>query len=163
MLGLLRATGPCSPYDLKLRVAGSLGNFWTVAHSHLYAEPDRLVADGLASVEQERGGRRRKTYAINAAGDAALDGWLATPRPALAEIRNPALLQVFFGADPVAIARAQLPLHEAKLAEYEVLAAATADAPRGTQPGPRIALEAGLRTERVWVRYWRELSAGDTG
>ena len=157
VLGLLRVTGPCSPYDLKARISASVGNFWTVAHSHLYAEPDRLVADGLASMEQERGGRRRKTYAITPAGEAALDAWLATPRPALAEIRNPALLQLFFGADPAVIAREQLPLHEAKLAEYEALAAAAADAPPHAQPGPRIALEAGLRIEREWVRYWGEL------
>lgn len=160
VLGLLRDTGPCSPYDLKIRIAGSLGNFWTVAHSHLYAEPDRLVEDGLAGVEREPGGRRRKTYAITPAGEAELDAWLATPRPALAEIRNPALLQVFFGADPAAVARAQLPLHEAKLAEYEALAAAAADTPPGSPTGPRVALEAGLRTEREWVRYWRELRDG---
>ncbi len=160
VLGLLRVTGPCSPYDLKLRIAASLGNFWTVTHSHLYAEPDRLVTDGLASVEQERSGRRRKTYAITPAGESALDEWLATPRPALAEIRNPALLQIFFGADPAAVARRQLPLHEAKLAEYEALAAAAVDAPPEAQPGPRIALDAGLRSEREWVRYWRELRDG---
>lgn len=161
MLGLLRMTGPCSPYDLKARIAGSLGNFWTVAHSHVYAEPDRLADAGLVSVAQDAEGRRRKTYAITAEGEAALDAWLAEPRAALPEIRNPALLQVFFGADPAAVAREQLPLHEAKLAEYEALAAAAGHVPPGTPTGPRTALEAGLRIEREWVRYWRGLRDGD--
>jgi len=158
VLGLLRLGGPCTPYELKQRVAGSLGNFWTVPHSRLYAEPDRLVQSGYASVDVEPGGRRRKRYALTAAGAAALDAWVADPPASLAELRNPALLALFFGAAPGRLAAAQLPLHEAKLAEYEQLAAiadATVanDAPRG----PRLALEAGIRHEREWISFWREL------
>ena len=51
--------GPCTPYDLKARVAGSVGNFWSVPHSQLYAEPDRLVTRGLVDMTQEESGRRR--------------------------------------------------------------------------------------------------------
>lgn len=158
VLGLLRLGGPCTPYELKQRVAGSLGNFWSVPHSRLYAEPERLAAGGYVSVDAEADGRRRKRYALTPSGEQALDAWVADPPAQLAELRNPALLALFFEAAPAAVAAAQLPLHEAKLAEYEALAA-VADANVGPDDprGPRLALEAGIRHEREWISFWREL------
>ena len=163
VLGLLDVGGPCTPYELKARTAGSIGNFWSVPHSQLYAEPERLLERGFVEVTREESGRRRKVYAISEAGRAALRAWTADPAVGRPELRTPALLAVFLGADPREVAERQLPLHEAKLAEYEQLAAGadSAELPPGTPRGPRIALEAGIRHEREWVRYWTDVRAGD--
>lgn len=160
VLGLLRLGGPATPYDLKQRVAGSVGNFWSVPHSQLYSEPDRLAARGLVSVERELGGRRRKSFAITDAGARALDRWVAGPPTDLGELRTPALLAVFFGSDPAEIAATQLPLHEAKLAEYEQLVAAGRAAAPGAPRGPLLTLGAGILTERAWIAYWTAIRDG---
>lgn len=160
VLGLLRLGGPATPYDLKQRVAGSVGNFWSVPHSQIYSEPDRLADRGLVDVEREQGGRRRKSYAITVAGERALDGWVANPPTDLGELRTPALLAVFFGSDPVEIAETQLPLHRAKLAEYEQLIAAGRAAGPGAPRGPLLTLRAGVLTERAWIAYWTAIRDG---
>ena len=118
VLGLLEF-GDATPYDLKTRVAGSVGSFWSVPHSALYAEPERLAKAGLVAERREQGGRRRREFSITAAGRRALEAWRAEPEAGLAELRDPALLKVFFGADPARMAAAQLAAHQAKLAHYE--------------------------------------------
>ena len=99
VLGLLER-GDATPYDLKVRVAGSVGNFWSVPHSALYAEPERLAKQGLVEERRETGGRRRRTFSITDAGRQALAEWRAEPTGEPAELRDPALLKLFFGADP---------------------------------------------------------------
>lgn len=158
MLGLLDLAGPSTPYDLKVLMSRSIGNFWSVPHSQLYAEPDRLLARGLVDMTQEETGRRRKVYAINASGRAAIAGWTADPPVGMGELRAPAILALFLGADPTEVARRNLELCEAKLAEYEEMAAQF-DAGTGIPSGPRLALEAGIRHERHWVEFWRDLLA----
>lgn len=160
VLGLLRLGGAATPYDLKQRVSGSVGNFWSVPHSQLYSEPDRLVERGLVSVEREVGGRRRKSFSITRAGEQALDGWVADPPTDLGELRTPALLAVFFGSDPVAIATTQLPRHRAKLAEYEQLVAAGRAAAPDAPRGPLLTIQAGVLTERAWIAYWTGIRDG---
>jgi DNA-binding PadR family transcriptional regulator len=154
VLGLVAAAGqPVTPYDLKRIHAVGVGNFWKLNHAQLYAEPDRLAAAGYLSVEQEEGGRRRKQYELTAAGREALDGWLAAPTSEFTELHDAGLLQLFFGADPAALAEVQLPIHEQRLREYEELHAQSAD----WLQGPRLALESGIGHEREWVRFWRRL------
>ena len=155
VLGLLEAAGPSTPYELKAAVAAGLGNFWSIPHSQLYAEPARLAGAGLVSEKRERGGRRRRVYGLTAAGRKALDAWRAEPARVLPELRDLALLKVFFGADPAVIAPEQLAAHRAKLAEYEALRAALAEGE--SAGGPARTLEAGIAHEREWVRYWKRL------
>lgn len=154
VLGLLEF-GEATPYDLKTRVAGSVGNFWSVPHSALYAEPERLAKQGLVEERRERGGRRRRVFSITAAGRAALDEWRAEPTSEPAELRDPALLKLFFGAEPERMAAVQLPAHKERLARYEDLSALD----DGTGPrGPFLALEAGVRHEHEWIAFWEELA-----
>ena len=157
VLGLLAAAGPSTPYALKQGVAGSVGNFWSVPHSQLYGEPARLARAGYVSEEVEAGGRRRRTYTITGAGRKALAKWIATPETPPMELRDPALLKLFFGADPAAIAPAQLAYHRARLTEYEELRAALAPYPEAA--GPVLTLEAGIAHAKVWVKYWKGLCA----
>src|SRR4051812_4263505 len=154
VLGLLAFAGEATPYELKAGHAGSVGSFWSVPHSQLYAEPDRLAGAGLVSVRREDGGRRRKHYALTDAGRAALRDWLADAGTPPAEFREPALLKLFFGADPSAVAPAQLDQHRARLQRYEALRAALPGS-----DGPALTLDAGIEHERVWIAYWERLAA----
>jgi DNA-binding PadR family transcriptional regulator len=157
VLGLLAAPDAtdATPYDLKGMVAAGIGNLWSLQHTQLYAEPDRLAKAGYLTEVREEGGRRRKLYTITPAGQKALQAWLsAQVSDELPEIRDISLLKVFFGADPGPIAATQLEAHQAKLREYEELERALSGA--GTS-GPLTALRAGIGHEREWVRYWESL------
>jgi DNA-binding PadR family transcriptional regulator len=159
VLGMLEQLGESTPYRLKKAVAGSVGNFWSFQHAQLYSEPERLAAGGLVVEEREEGGRRRKRYTITDAGRAALDAWRAEPTSDLGELRQPALLKLFFGADPALIAPAQIEAHGRKLAEYEAMRdALSADTPAGA----RRALEAGIQAESGFVAYWKQLAPTDS-
>jgi DNA-binding PadR family transcriptional regulator len=151
VLGLLEAAGEATPYDLKQMVAVSLGNFWSLQHAQLYTEPDRLAGAGYLEERREEGGRRRRHYRVAERGRKALREWLAEPTPELTELRDLALLKVFFGADPKSIAAAQVPAHKAQLAEYEALRESAGE---GLPEGARISLEAGIEAERIWVGFW---------
>ena len=67
VLGLLEF-GDATPYELKTRVADTVGSFWSVPHSALYAEPERLAKAGLVAERREQGGRRRREFSITDAG-----------------------------------------------------------------------------------------------
>jgi len=155
VLGLLEFAGECTPYGLKQLVSSSVGNFWTLHHAQLYTEPERLTKAGLVSEKRERGGRRRRLYEITPKGREALDEWRGEATGSLGELREPALLKLFFGADPGALARAQLPAHRAKLAEYEAIRDGM---PELVPDGPRLALEAGISHERRSIEFWEELA-----
>jgi PadR family transcriptional regulator, regulatory protein AphA len=152
VLGLLSYGQEATPYDLKGMVAASVGNFWNLQHAQLYTEPERLAKAGLLTEKRENGGRRRKLYKITPDGRKALTEWLDSPTAAMTELRDPGLLQLFFGADPKALAAEQLATHEPKLKEYEELhAACPDDAPRGVV----LSIEAGIAHEREWIRFWK--------
>ena len=157
VLGLLADADEVTPYDLKAMVAGGIGNLWSLQHTQLYAEPERLTKAGYLTETREDGGRRRKLYSITQAGRDALAAWLsAEPGDELPEVRDIGLLKVFFGADPRSFAAKLAQAHRVKLHEYETLEQALA----GTElTGPLTALRAGLGHEREWVRYWSELAA----
>ncbi|HEY6779956.1 MAG TPA: PadR family transcriptional regulator [Thermoleophilaceae bacterium] len=154
VLGMLRWLGEATPYQLKQAVAQSTGNFWTLQHAALYAEPKRLAAAGYVSESLEEGGRRRRRYALTDTGRQALADWTAEPTDDLGELREPALLKLFFGADPLLLAPMQLEAHRRKLAEYEAIRDGM---PAEIPDGPRLALAMGIRAERQFIAYWEEL------
>jgi DNA-binding PadR family transcriptional regulator len=159
VLALLEQAGETTPYELK-RIAASLSGFWDLRHDQVYREPERLAAAGLVSERREETGRRRRRFRLTAAGRRALEDWRANPTAEFTELRDPGLLQLFFGADPERLSELQLAAHEARLAEYEQLAKQlTADAPLGV----RRALNAGLGHEREWVRFWAAVREGGDG
>jgi len=154
VLGLVSLAGEATPYDLKQMVAVSVGHFWAVPHSQLYAEPDRLAEAGYLSVRRESGGRRRKHYKLTAQGREALDRWVHTPSENSIELRDPGILKLFFGADPATLAAEQLERHRRQLKEYESIREAAGEAGHG----PRLALEAGIGHEREYIRFWSKLA-----
>jgi PadR family transcriptional regulator AphA len=80
--------------------------------------------------------------------------WVSEPTDELPELRDVALLKLFFDADPQPLADAQLTAHREKLHEYEQLARQAGDDP---PPGSLTTPQAGIAHEREWVRYWQRL------
>ena len=158
VLGLLEGRGEATPYDLKGMVQASIGNFWSVPHSQLYAEPARLATAGYVSERRERTGRRRRHYSLTARGRRALAEWRDDPTDQMPELRDLSLLKMFFGGDARKLARAQRAAHQSKLDYYRgLLRGDTGGEPRG----PWRTLQAGIRHEQKWVRFWTALERNE--
>jgi PadR family transcriptional regulator AphA len=156
VLGLLEMSGEATPYELKQAVAITLGNFWSVQHAQLYSEPERLAKAGYLRERREEGGRRRRRYSLTAKGERALEEWRGAPTDQLSELRDLALLKLFFGADPGTLGEAQLEAHKRQLAEYEQMRSMD---PGSGERGPWLALDSGIGHEREWVRFWEALTS----
>jgi DNA-binding MarR family transcriptional regulator len=112
------------------------------------------------SERREETGRRRRRFRLTKAGQRALEEWRKNPTVEFTELRDPGLLQLFFGAEAGPLARLQLAAHEARLSEYEELATELGeDAPLRI----RRALNAGIGHEREWVRFWTGIHGGGDG
>ena len=152
VLGLLDQWGPATPYQLKQVAQVSVFHFWSIPHTQIYTECARLAEAGLLTERREETGRRRRTFELSASGRRALNGWRADPETDLYELRDPGLLKLFCGADPAALAEAQLARHERRLASYERMRG-----DGGMPTGMRLALEAGIGHEREYVRFWSQV------
>jgi PadR family transcriptional regulator AphA len=157
VLGLLAHAGEATPYDLKQIVAATVGGFFSIPHSQVYAEPERLAGAGYLRERREETGRRRKHYTVTEKGRKALNAWLATPTEELYELRDPGLLKLAFGGDPQALAAAQLASHEARLEELRRLARTLEAA--GAPEEQRLVAEAGIGHSREYVRFWKRVAA----
>ncbi len=76
----------------------------------------------------------------------------------MAELRDPAMLKLFFGADPKALAKAQLPAHRERLARYEEMQKLSGLLGTEIPDGMRLSLEIGVTFEREAVRCWSRLA-----
>ncbi len=159
VLGLLSMFGEATPYDLKRIASASVGQFWTLPHSQLYAEPARLARAGYVTERQEQEGRRRKRYSLTDRGEEAFEAWLGVLTPEPYVLRDLALLKLFFGADVDQLAEVQVETHRQKLAEYEAYGEHDDGAGRR---GPWLALDLGIRHERGTVGFWAEHVANDS-
>jgi PadR family transcriptional regulator AphA len=160
VLGLV-VRGAATPYDLKRKVANSVGYFWSFPHSQLYAEPARLAGLGLLAEEREQEGRRRRTYSITDSGREALEEWLREPVVEQPQMRDTGLLKLFFGDqldrdELVALAQAQERSHRERLAVYEAL---DRSIPDEEAVFPRATLRMGLLCERAFVEFWSCIAA----
>lgn len=160
VLALIDRVQPATPYDLKRMAEQTTIDFWTVPHAQLYSECARLAKEGLLTEEQEQTGRRRRFYSVTDQGSKALRAWLQAPIDSLEEVRDIAILKLFFGADPARVARMMLPMHKERLRRYEGFSAlrdsaraAGTDVPQGAW----LALQAGIGHEREYVRFWKRV------
>ena len=158
VMGLIRFAGEATPYDLKQMASASVGPFFSIPHSQIYAEPARLAKAGYLTETRERSGRRRKHYSVTKEGEDALKEWLRTPTSDLYELRDPGLLQLAFGSDPPTLAEAQLAAHEERLAGMRTLARMLELA--GAPEGQRLVAEAGIGHEREYIRFWKRVASG---
>jgi PadR family transcriptional regulator, regulatory protein AphA len=157
VLGMLSYASATS-YDLKQWIANTIGNFWAFAHSQLYDEPARLVADGLVSEEIEDGGRRRRTYSITPTGREALRDWLSAPTEGPTEVRDIGLLKLFFQnfgtrKDLMQLARDRRESHRSQADAYEEQRAEIVDYADRWQVKT---IELGIRYERCVEQFWSD-------
>lgn len=160
VLGLVRTLQPCTSYDMKQLVKVSIGNFWPFPHSQLYAEPARLVEEGLLIEEQEESGRRRRLYRLTDGGADALQTWLRLPTEDIGELRDEGLLKLFFcdasDRDAVAeLARAQVKVHEDRIRWLADIRDEFGDRAGTAQMAT---LELGLRWDRTAADFWAEVA-----
>ena len=150
VLGMLRL-GKQTGYDIKQLVDRSTRFFWAASYGQIYPELKKLEEAGLISgAADPQGGRQRRAFVLTAAGEQALDEWLNDTRDVGMELRDPALLKLFFAdatrsETAVAIARAARERHEATIAVLEEVRRTTAD---GDHRTPASVLEFGLDFHR---------------
>jgi PadR family transcriptional regulator, regulatory protein AphA len=155
VLGLLAQAGEATPYQLKQLVDLTVGHFWSLPRSQLYAEPARLARAGYLSEDREQVGRRRKRYALTERGRDALRRWTDDATDELTELRDLALLKLFFGADPAAMAETQLAALRSRLEIYEAMHAVDTGAP---PHGPIQTLEAGIDYIKTGIGIWERIA-----
>ena len=157
ILGMI-ALGNQTGYDIKQFVDKSTRHFWAASYGQIYPELRRLEEQGLVRGESDpRGGRARTVYALTAAGEEALHGWLDPAPDPMFEVRDEGMLKLFFsdvGTSEQRIdnLRAMREAHSRTVAQLEELDAKAADH-MGT--GPRMTLELGLGLHR-WILDWCE-------
>lgn len=146
LLGML-SLGPMSGYELRQRIEGSIGNFWSESFGQIYPALAKLRREGLVEVE-EAGRTGRKVYSLTPAGRDRLTGWLGV-MPAVRRPRNEMLLKLFFGRNGfLEDARAQVEAERERFA---------ADLKRYTEMEPEIsrrrAKDPGLPFFLMTLRY----------
>jgi DNA-binding PadR family transcriptional regulator len=150
--------GSRTGYEIKQKIEISTRFFWGASYGQIYPELKRLAAAGLVEVEAApRGGVKRNAYRLTAAGERALHEWLADPDAQLFEMRDEALLKVFFGdlltdAELLACVRARREWCERVLVLFRQID----DLPVPEWAGrgsPTEALEYGIEL-MAWMRDW---------
>lgn len=95
VLGILAEGGPLTGYEIRARIAATLGHFWSESFGQLYPELARLAREGAVE-EITEPGREGRPYRITPAGRDALAAWLVLP-PAPERQRSALQLKLAFG------------------------------------------------------------------
>lgn len=163
VLCLLDLAGEATPYELKQMLVNTIEHFWPVPHTTFYDEPARLAKAGYLSESQERGGRRRKRYALTGLGEAALKEWTDTPGSPPSQYRDVAMLKVFAGADPEAAFAGRIEWHRAQLAELEGYLANLKEGIEGRREdewrGPETTVLGGIEYHRQMTAIFERFAA----
>jgi PadR family transcriptional regulator, regulatory protein AphA len=161
VLGLIGLRGASTPYDLKRAVSRSVSYFWPFPHSQLYGESERLAGMGLLSRKDENGGRHRKVYNLTKQGRRALQDWVRSPPDEIFEMRDIAVLQLFFSEfmtenDLVALAVNQSRLYRERLATYQGIANAAGEADIKRRRMASVHL--GILMMRACIDFWDDVA-----
>jgi DNA-binding PadR family transcriptional regulator len=156
-LGLGFRTG----YDIKSTVDKSSRHFWAASYGQIYPELKRLEEAGLVrGADDPSGGRARRVYELTPAGERALDGWLTKNDDLVHELRDEAMLKLFFAAR---LDNEQaLELVQAKIRDLEAKEAALrsiAPAERADPPAdfPFVVLDYGIAYAQWSAQWYRDL------
>ncbi len=105
----------------RARAGAEPDGFWAASPGQIYPELSRLEAAGLLTRSEEpHGGRARNVYSVTEQGEQALLEWLTESSAPTWELRNEALLKVFFAdalttEQQIEVVRAMRRQHEAIL------------------------------------------------
>jgi PadR family transcriptional regulator, regulatory protein AphA len=162
VLGIIGLRGPSTPYQLKQAIERSVRYFWPFPHSQLYGEPERLARAGLLDQQVEEGGRRRRVYSLTPGGKDALESWLKTPPGEVFEMRDMAVLQLFFSefistAELATLAEDQVRLYQERLAVYQAII----EYNEGREWAARrmAPLDLGVRMATACLEFWSDIAA----
>jgi PadR family transcriptional regulator, regulatory protein AphA len=159
VLGLVDQLGEATAYDIKLAAQPGMSMLWPLTHTGLYAECQRLASAHLITGARECCGRNRVVYRMTGAGRDVLADWLRRPVTAIGQLREPGLVQLYLGADPVLLARPQLFEHRARLQTLENLVVAATNGGDTTHALPFSGL---MRIEIAWEQFWKGVGNPET-
>ena len=171
ILGML-ALGARTGYDIKRAIDLSTRFFWNASYGQIYPELHRLQARGLVEATPDpQGGRRRTSYTLTKAGEAALQEWLRDDQEFTFETRDEGVLKLFFGdlrsrEDVVAGLRVKLAFCEQALELFRQLEPqARTGFFTDEQLYPYVSLTYGIELLE-WMRDWcdrtaRRIEAGE--
>jgi PadR family transcriptional regulator, regulatory protein AphA len=155
ILGMI-AFGSQTGYDIKQFVDKSTRHFWAASYGQIYPELRRLEQGGLITGQSEpTGGRARTVYELTDAGRAALTDWLEPEPDPIFEVRDEAMLKLFFSdigtpEQRLANIRTMREAHERTLAQ---LCSMQTQADHHMPEGPRLTLELGIDLHRGIVEW----------
>jgi PadR family transcriptional regulator AphA len=153
ILGMV-ARGVRSGYEIKQLVDKSTRHFWAASYGQIYPELRRLETDGLIKGRPDPSGARAKVvYELTPDGKQALRDWLLSDAGLLYELRDEAMLKLFFSdiepGTALRTIRAMRALHERKHEQLELIETA---APQ-MSTGPALTLQIGLGITG-WLIEW---------
>ena len=167
VLGMVRL-GALSGYEIKRRVESSVRFFWTISPAQIYPSLERLERRGLVTGKAEPlGERQRRTFAVNKAGEAALQVWLRRPEPMPFELRDVGLLKLFF-ADALDKGEAAALLgevrrrSEARVSALRSIEPAAREAEQDGNFYPMLTLRMGLAFHRAIIAVCNDFAVGAT-
>jgi PadR family transcriptional regulator AphA len=154
MIGL----GAKSGYEIKQMVQISIRFFWTISQAQIYPSLRRLEGAGLlASHADPRNKRRPRTFTLTPAGSEALRTWLIRDQPMPFELRDIAMVKLFF-ADGIDPAHAHSLLAAVRHRSHAQVAALQAIAPTAdelaAQTGkdhPQLTLQMGIAYHQAMI------------
>jgi DNA-binding PadR family transcriptional regulator len=152
--------GPCSAYDVKVRLDLVAGDFWRVPHTQVYRECERLADAGLLEQDQEDAGRRRRLYRATKEGHAAARKWARVPTEDLMSVRDLGRLKIL-------AAEFSTPEDVHVLAQRQVLAyqlridalAHLLGRPGAEDPQTLLCLELARELHEAALAFWTRLEA----
>ncbi len=134
VLGMI-GRGARTGYEIKKWVATSIRFFWTISEAQIYPSLERLERAGLvASRPAPNGRRQRRLFQLTRAGRESLHDWLVRPEPMPFELRDVALVRLFF-ADSLSPAEARTLLEAVRRRSEARIAALLAIEPVDDHPG----------------------------
>lgn len=154
VLGMV-ALGARSGYEIKQTAELSIRFFWTISPAQIYPSLATLEHAGLLTGRDDpRGGRRRRVYGLTEAGSEALVEWLRRAEPMPFELRDIAMVKLFF-ADALGPADAHNLLEQVRARSEERVATLGAIRPtaeaaaRDGNVHPLLTLELGIAVHQA--------------
>jgi DNA-binding PadR family transcriptional regulator len=154
--------GARSGYEIKRTVERSIRFFWTISPAQVYPSLAKLERAGLLTGRNEpQGNRPRRVYAPTDDGARVLRDWLARSEPMPFELRDIAMVKLFF-ADALDPADAHQLLaqvrsrSEDRAATLQAIRPDAEEAARAGNNHPLLTLEMGIAYHEAVVNVCRQ-------